>query len=119
MTNRDERIKSSTPAAQKELAKSGVLQIRIEPAILEQLYETANEKGVRYTAMCRDWLMERLTQEQNVLNGKYPMEESEPKYVAEFRERIEALENLNLNSKQQNTPSPSSRSTNKRPDKKN
>ncbi len=56
----EERVARSKKNAAKELAKSGLIQIRMEPAVLEQIYELAAAKGVRYTTMVREWIVEKL-----------------------------------------------------------
>ncbi len=61
--SKEERREKTMRAAQKELAKSGNLQIRIEEPILARVYELANKKGIRYTTMVRDWIVEKLDQE--------------------------------------------------------
>ncbi len=62
MKNKDERTERVTKAAQAELAKSGIVQFRVEPAILQRLYDMAHDKKVRLSTMLRDWIVEKLDQ---------------------------------------------------------
>ena len=61
--NKDHLDDLVTATAQKELAKTGMLQMRIEPVLLERIYAAANEKGVRYTTLVRDWIVDKLDQQ--------------------------------------------------------
>ena len=95
--DKDERREKTMRAAQKELAKSGNLQIRIEEAILNRVYELANKKGIRYTTMVRDWIVEKLDDDtlpstrpdQGTLNMINLLLQN----ISEMNQRIHALEN--------------------------
>ncbi len=62
MKNKGDRTERVTKAAQAELAKSGIVQFRVEPAILQRLYDLAHERKIRLSTMLRDWVVEKLDQ---------------------------------------------------------
>jgi hypothetical protein len=62
MKNKDDRTERVTKAAQAELAKSGIVQFRVEPALLQRLYDLAHDKKIRLSAMLRNWVVEKLDQ---------------------------------------------------------
>jgi len=59
----DERVARSRRSAAKELAKTGLLQIRIEPIIIERIYSVAAERSTRPSTLVRDWITEKLEQQ--------------------------------------------------------
>ena len=94
--SKEERRERTMRAAQKELAKSGNLQIRIEEAILARVYELANRKGIRYTTMVRDWIVEKLDQENTPATKKDPVTTDVIAYLMqnmiEINQRLHSLE---------------------------
>ncbi|MCC7530754.1 MAG: hypothetical protein IT342_19685 [Candidatus Melainabacteria bacterium] len=93
----EERVARSKKNAAKELAKTGLIQIRMEPAVLEQIYALAAEKGVRYTTLVRDWIMERLENRDSKSNPKSADLETTALYLAldeilELKDRVMNLE---------------------------
>ncbi len=53
----EERVEQSKRNAAKKLAEKGILQLRMEPAVLEELYNLATDRKMRYTDMVRDWIV--------------------------------------------------------------
>lgn len=94
--NRDHLDELVTATAQKELAKTGMLQMRIEPALMERIYAAANEKGVRYTTLLRDWILDKLDH-QGALQGKSQtsseMTEQFIQVINQLNQRMNLLEN--------------------------
>lgn len=60
--NKEDRTERVTKAAQAELAKSGIVQFRVERAILQRLYDLAHERKIRLSTMLCDWVVEKLDQ---------------------------------------------------------
>lgn len=85
-----------TATAQKELAKTGMLQMRIEPVLLERIYAAANEKGVRYTALLRDWIVDKLDQQGRPQARNLSSPESTDQLIQvinQLNQRMSLLEN--------------------------
>lgn len=53
--------------AARAATKSELLQIKVEPKLLEQIHTAAAAKGVRYTTLVRDWITEKLEQSDQEL----------------------------------------------------
>ncbi len=53
-----------TLEAQTLLAKTGIVQFRAEQTSVSRLFKLANAKNIRMSAMVREWVMERLAQEE-------------------------------------------------------
>ena len=61
------RKKATIRNARAELVKSGIVQFRIEPERLQQLYDLADARKLRVGAMVREWVNERMDAEQQGL----------------------------------------------------
>ncbi len=90
MKNKDDRTERVTKAAQAELAKSGIVQFRVEPAILQRLYDMAHDKKVRLSTMLRDWVVEKLDQSADPaaatdMKGLYLMMREMQKEILELK----------------------------------
>lgn len=53
--------------AARAATKSELLQIKVEPKLLEEIHAAAAAKGVRYTTLVRDWITEKLEQNDQEL----------------------------------------------------
>lgn len=53
--------------AARAATKSELLQIKVEPKLLEQIHTAAAARGVRYTTLVRDWITEKLEQSDQEL----------------------------------------------------
>jgi antitoxin component of RelBE/YafQ-DinJ toxin-antitoxin module len=56
------RIKKIRKEATARVNKDALVQFRIEPEIMDRLYEEANKLGLPVGTMVRMWVMERLNQ---------------------------------------------------------
>jgi antitoxin component of RelBE/YafQ-DinJ toxin-antitoxin module len=54
------RIKKMRKEATERVNKDALVQFRIEPQIMNQLYAEANKLGLPVGSMIRMWVMERL-----------------------------------------------------------
>jgi hypothetical protein len=94
MKKKEHRTERVTKAAQTELAKSGIVQFRVEPAILQRLYDLAHEKKIRLSTMLRDWVVEKLNQSADPatatdMKGLYLMVSKMQKEITELKnERV-------------------------------
>lgn len=59
-----EKAEMIAALAGKQLSKTGLLQFRIEPPVLEQLYAYAASKQQPLGTIVRDWVVERFALEQ-------------------------------------------------------
>ncbi len=94
MKNKEDKTERVTKAAQAELAKSGIVQFRVEPAILQRLYDLAHDKKIRLSTMLRDWVVEKLDQSADPatatdMKGLYLMVREMQKEIMELKnERV-------------------------------
>lgn len=56
------RIEKIRKEATTRVNKEALVQFRIEPEIMERLYEEANKLGLPVGTMVRMWVMERLNE---------------------------------------------------------
>lgn len=55
--------------ARAELVKSGIVQFRVEPAVLEELCDLSDVKRMRMGGMVREWVLDRLKKERAGYEG--------------------------------------------------
>lgn len=56
------RIKKIRREATKRVNKDALVQFRIEPHVMDRLYEEANKLGLPVGTMVRMWVLERLNE---------------------------------------------------------
>jgi hypothetical protein len=67
----DTATQKITKAAQEEIAKSGILQFRAEPELIQKVYEIASEQNVRVSTLLRNWVMQGI---ESTSGGGTPIE---------------------------------------------
>jgi hypothetical protein len=84
------RKKSMTARAREEVAKTEVVQFRVDTDSIEKLYNQATKAKMPLGTMVRQWVLERLTVEEKGTSGD--MAQAYFASIESLHERLDRLE---------------------------